>query len=203
MLIKCNSALLLTDVPSFADKYKSIAKEALVQLKVEEDWSKSYRISQDVVIAGSKYLDKINETYTNKIVLILRSDESPASFIAKGIERFIFDYQNAQELCMALYRPDKVIVHTNNAELTDLIKTATTNCYQFGDYDFQFDKNSFKYKSKGIYLCKSQQKYLAEWLLYGNKDNKKRMILCTLRKKFGEDFLKDVDRHGVLKEEKR
>lgn len=203
MLIKCNSALLLTDVSSFADKYKSIAKEALVQLKVEEDWSKSYRVAQDVIIAGSKYLDKINEAYISKTVLILRSDESPASFIAKGIERFIFDYQNAQELCMAFYRPDKVIVHTNNAELTDLIKTATTNCYQFGNYDFQFDKNSFKYKGKGIYLCKSQQKYLAEWLLYGNKDNKKRMILCTLRKKFGEDFLKDVDRHGVLKEEKR
>lgn len=203
MLIKCNSALLLTDVPSFASMYKSIAKEALVQLKVEEDWSKSYRVAQDVIIAGSKYLDKINETYISKTVLILRSDESPAYFIAKGIERFIFDYQNAQELCMAFYRPDKVIVHTNNAELTDLIKTATTNCYQFGDYDFQFDKNSFKYKGKGIYLCKSQQKYLAEWLLYGSKDNKKRMVLCNLRKKFGEDFLKDVDRHGVLKEEKR
>lgn len=203
MLIKCNSALLLTDVPSFAGMYKDIAKDALVQLKVEEDWSKSYRISQDVVIAGSKYLDKINEAYISKTVLILRSDESHASFVAKGIERFIFDYQNAQELCMAFYRPDKVIVHTNNVELTDLIKTATTNCYQFGDYDFQFDKNSFKYKGKGIYLCKSQQKYLAEWLLYGNKDNKKRTILFALRKKFGQDFLKDVDRHGVLKEEKK
>lgn len=203
MLIKCNSALLLTDVPSFAGMYKDIAKDALVQLKVEEDWSKSYRISQDVVIAGSKYLDKINEAYISKTVLILRSDESPASFVVKGIERFIFDYQNAQELCMAFYRPDKVIVHTNNVELTDLIKTATTNCYQFGDYDFQFDKNSFKYKGKGIYLCKSQQKYLAEWLLYGNKDNKKRTILFALRKKFGQDFLKDVDRHGVLKEEKK
>lgn len=203
MLIKCNSALLLTDVPSFASMYKDIAKDALVQLKVEEDWSKSYRISQDVVIAGSKYLDKINEAYISKTVLILRSDESPASFVDKGIERFIFDYQNAQELCMAFYRPDKVIVHTNNVELTDLIKTSTTNCYQFGDYDFQFDKNSFKYKGKGIYLCKSQQKYLAEWLLYGNKDNKKRTILFVLRKKFGQDFLKDVDRHGVLKEEKK
>ena len=203
MLIKCNSALLLTDVSSFAGMYKGIAKEASVQLKVEEDWSKSYRINQDVVIAGSKYLDKINEAYISKTVLILRSDESPASFVAKGIERFIFDYQNAQELCLAFYRPDKVIVHTKDAELTDLIKTATTNCYQFGDYDFQFDKNSFKYKGKGIYLCKSQQKYLAEWLLYGNKDNKKRSILCALRKKFGQDFLKDVDRHGVLKEEKK
>ena len=203
MLIKCNSALLLTDVPSFAGMYKGIAKEALVQLKVEEDWSKSYRVAQDVIIAGSKYLDKINEAYISKTVLILRSDESPASFVAKGIERFIFDYQNAQELCMAFYRPDKVIVHTKDAELTDLIKTATTNCYQFGDYDFQFDKNSFKYKGKGIYLCKSQQKYLAEWLLYGNKDNKKRSILFALRKKFGQDFLKDVDRHGELKEEKR
>ncbi len=203
MLIKCNSALLLTDVPSFAGVYKSIAKEALVQLKVEEDWSKSYRVAQDVIIAGSKYLDKINEAYISKTTLILRSDELPASFIAKGVERFIFDYQNVQELYMAFYRPDKVIVHTNNAELTDLIKTATTNCYQFGNYDFQFDKNSFKYKGKGIYLCKSQQRYLAEWLLYGNKDNKKRTILCVLRKKFGQDFLKDVDRHGVLKEEKK
>ena len=57
-----------------------------------------------------------------------------------------------------------------------------------GDYDFQFDKNTFRYKGKSIYLCGSQKAYLASWLLNAHKDNSKRMILCNLRKKFGADF---------------
>ena len=45
----------------------------------------------------------------------------------------------------------------------------------------------------------SAKRYLAEWLLNGHKDNKKRMILCNLRKRFGADFLINVDRFGQLK----
>ena len=50
-----------------------------------------------------------------------------------------------------------------------------------------------------IYLTDSSKKYLAQWLLNGLKDNSKRMILCNLRKKFGKDFLSDIDRFGQLK----
>ena len=47
-----------------------------------------------------------------------------------------------------------------------------------------------------IYLTNTIKKYLAQWLLNGKKDNSKRMILHNLRKKFGNDFLSDVDRFG-------
>lgn len=57
----------------------------------------------------------------------------------------------------------------------------------------------FFYKGKPIYLTSAHKKYLAEWLLTGNKDNSRRMILCNLRKKFGVDFLADIDRFGQPK----
>ena len=57
------------------------------------------------------------------------------------------------------------------------------------------------YKGKAIYVTKAQKRYLADWLLNGHKDNSKRVLLFELRKKFGNDFLREVDRHGQIKEE--
>ena len=170
MLVKCKSALLLSDVQSFALTFKAIADEAEVKLSIESSWNTRYRVSEDVVILGSKYLEFLNEAYYANAVLILKADESPYPYMQKGITRFIFDYHN---------------------------KYGVWN-FQFGDYDFQFDKNRFIYRGKPLYFADSQKRYLAEWLLCGHKDNSKRMILCTMRKKFGKDFLADIDRYGQL-----
>ena len=83
--------------------------------------------------------------------------------------------------------------------MQELLKDCSVWNFQFGDYSFQFDKNKFTYKGKPIYLVDSQKRYLAEWLLNGHKDNSKRMVLCTMRKKFGKDFLADINRFGQLK----
>ena len=190
MLVKCKSALLLTPVHSFACTYKQLARESGVTLDIESDWSRVYRVNQDVVILSSKYLDKVNESYYPTTVLVLRSDEQPESFLGKGITRFIFDYQNANELRLALY---KDVEYTRSYNVTR---------YAFGNYDFDFEQEIFKYNGRNIYLTATEKVYLAGWLLGGHKDNSKRRILCYIRKRLGSDFLKDIDRFGRLKEEK-
>lgn len=202
MLIKCNSVLLLTNVESFSQLYSQYAEELGISLRVEKEWNVRYRVTEEVVICGSKYLENLHRSYYGTVVLILKEGESPAPYIKEGITRFIFDYQNRYELALALYKNEKVIIHSSSKDLKTVIKDCEVLNYQFGDYNFMFDKNRFIYKGKPIFLNDSAKTYLAEWLLNSHKDNKKRMILCNLRKKFGEEFLKDVDRFGQIKEEK-
>ena len=202
MLIKCKSALLLSDVESFSKAYEMIAEEVGVELKVESDWSERYRLTQEIVILGSKYLDKLNSMYYPNVVLILKTNESPYPFMQKGITRFIFDYQNKYELFTALFKAEPVTVHTSHLPLEEIIKDSSVWNFTYGDYDFKFDKDKYFYKGKQLYLANAQKRYLAEWLLNGHKDNSKRMILCIMRKKFGQEFLADIDRFGRIKEEK-
>ena len=201
MLVKCETALLLSDVTSFSNLYRQLADEVGVKLTVEEEWSLKYRIGQDVVICGSKYLDTINPMYFPCTTIILKPEESPYPFIEKGVTRFIFDYHNQYELFTALFKAEPVTVHAGNLTLEGILKESDVWNYQWGDYDFKFDKDRFYYKGRQIYLTNAQKRYIAEWLLNGHKDNSKRMLLCNLRKKFGADFLKNVNRFGETKEE--
>lgn len=202
MLIKCKSALLLSDVESFSKAYEMIAEEVGVELKVESDWSERYRLTQDIVILGSKYLDKLNSMYYPNAVLILKSGENPYTFMQEGITKFIFDYQNKYELFTALFKVEPVTIHSGHLPLEEIIKDSSVWNFTYGDYDFKFDKDKYFYKGKQLYLANAQKRYLAEWLLNGHKDNSKRMILCIMRKKFGQNFLADIDRFGQIKEEK-
>lgn len=202
MLVKCKTALLLSDVESFSKAYEMIAEEIDVELKVESDWSERYRLTEDIVILGSKYLDKLNPMYYPNAVLILKSGENPYFFMQKGIARFIFDYQNKYELFTALFKAEPITVHSAHLPLEEIIKDSSVWNFTYGDYDFKFDKDKYFYKGKQLYLANAQKRYLAEWLLNGHKDNSKRMILCIMRKKFGQDFLADIDRFGRFKEEK-
>jgi hypothetical protein len=199
MLVKCKSALLLSDVESFSMMYEAVAKEADVQLKVEKEWSERYRLTQEVIILGSKYLNELNPMYYPNAVLILKSDESPYPFMQKGITRFIFNYQNKYELFTALFKAEPVTVHTQHLPLEEILKESTIWNFNYGDYDFKFDKDLYYYRGRQIYLANSHKRYLAEWLLNGHKDNSKRMILCIMRKKFGQSFLAEIDRYGRVK----
>lgn len=203
MLEKCETVLLLSDVQSFCERYANLAQSVGVKLKAESTWSKVYRIDQGVVITKSSYLEYINEAYYSKIVLLLKKGESPAKFIKLGIERFIFNYENDYELLVALFRITPKVVQSKTKGIKDIVADSGTPFYCEGDYDFRFDRDLFKYKNKPIYLCESQKQFLATWLLGGHKDNSRRMILCNLRKKFGQDFLKDVNRFGQIKGGKR
>lgn len=201
MLKKVSSALLLSDVKTFADRYTDIAALAGVSMKVEKEWGILYRMDSDVVIYGSKYFDKMSETYYPVSVIILHDGESPEPYMAKGVSRFIFNHRNGYELLCALYKEEAVIVHASgNSMGIDLGEGSSDFC--FGDYDFRFKENVFRYRGKPIYLTNAGRSFLAEWLLHGNKENSRRMLLFHMRKKFGDGFLRDVDRHGRIKEKK-
>lgn len=202
MLQKSRRALLLSDVKSFSEMYRQLAHDIGVMLTVEAEWHESYRVVDEVVILGAKHLPHLNKAYYPKAVVILKSGESPAPYIKEGVSRFIFDHTNAYELITALFYDKPVVVQARSKEISEIVEEYGCQHFQAGKYDFKFDKDVYKYRGRPIYLCESQKRYLAEWLIGGHKDNKRRMILCNLRKKFGEDFLKDVNRFGEIKEEK-
>lgn len=202
MLEKCNSALLISEVESFSETYETIARDVGVDMTVEKEWKPRYRMSRDVVILGSKHLPDLNKAYYPMAVVILKRGENPVPYIKEGVNHFIFDYTNQYELLMALFKTPRVLVNGASQELKDMLRESGTTRFKAGAYDFRFDMNVYLYKEQPIYLQEAQKRYLAQWLLFGNKENKHRMLLCLMRKKFGEDFLKDIDRFGQFKEEK-
>lgn len=202
MLKVCSNALLLSNVAKFSETYKQIALEFDVSLRIETEWKDSYRIKEAVVICGTKYFDCINKAYYPVTVLILKKGESFIPYAKKGVSRFIFDFEDKNELAFAFMKAEQIVLQSTSNELKNIIKENDITSFQQGDYQFFFDKNKYLYKDKALYLTEGQKKYLAEWLLNGNKDNKKRMTLFALRKKFGNDFMRDIDRFGQLKGKK-
>ena len=122
------------------------------------------------------------------------------TFIKEGVTRFIFNHKDHREFIYAFCKEDKVFVKNASASVKEVLQEANVIRFYTDIYDFNFGNNKFYYKGKGIYLTDCEKAYLAEWLLNGHKDNKNRMKLCIMRKKFGETFLQDVDRHGQVKE---
>lgn len=200
MLSTVSSVLLLTNVNSFAEEIRLLAEGCDIKLTVESEWKDSYRVKEDIILCGSKYLEKINRAYLPNIVLILKDTESPVTFIKEGVTRFIFNHKDHREFIYAFCKADKVFVKNASASVKEVLQKANATRFYTDIYDFNFSNNKFYYKGKGIYLTDCEKAYLAEWLLNGHKDNKNRMKLCIMRKKFGETFLQDVDRHGQVKE---
>lgn len=196
MLTKCETVLVISNQPAFFEPYRELAEKIGVRLFTEAEWSTKYRVKTDAVILGSKHLKELNEQYYSKAVVILSTNESPAPYIKRGIARFIFDYKNQYELIVALFREEPIVINNRARGVAEAVADSGAPSFCYGDYEFKFSKDVYLYKGRQIYLQPAQKKYLAEWLLIGNKDNKKRMILCNLRKKFGEKFLADVDRFG-------
>jgi len=195
----CSDVMLLSDNETFINTYKEIALSCEVNLHIESDWNEAYRIKEEVIICGSKYLNQINKAYYGSVVLILKEKENFTSFLKMGIESFVFDYQNVKELSFAFTKAEKKYIKTTVKDMSVVLTDSNSDEYVQGDYAFYFSRNSFYYKGKGIHLTKCYQLFLAEWLLNGNKDNNKRPYLCKMRKKFGKDFLSDIDRFGQIK----
>lgn len=203
MLRICSDVLLLTDVENFASMYKQLAEECEVRMLVEEKWNSRYRVRQENIICGSKYLEDINVAYYPNIILILKSSENPNDFRKKGITRFIFNHKDTRELVYAFMKIEKTIVKSADNDFKSILKESTSIVYFQGDYEFHFDTNKFFWKGEQIYLSEANKKYLADWLLNGNKDNKKRMSLYLMRERLGKDFLRDVNRFGEIRKEKK
>ena len=162
MLRKCSSISILVSDENQKAKCKTVAS----QIKVDVN-----KIGE-VILCDGKNLSKINHSNYDKVVLIL-NNESPVTYIKEGITRFIFDFDNIYELCVAMYtdRPSETIYDSND-------------CY------FDFNRNNFLYKGEKIFISKSQSEVLKSVLINGEKKSSSyRAIVCRLRKKFGKEFL--------------
>lgn len=162
MLRKCSSVSILVSDENKKAKCKTVAE----QIKVEVN------NNGEVILCDGKNLSKLSHNNYDKVVLIL-NNESPVTYIKEGITRFIFDFDNIYELCVAMYtdRPYSTIYDSND-------------CY------FDFNKNNFLYKGEKIFISKSQRKVLKSVLINGEKKSSSyRAIVCRLRKKFGKEFL--------------
>lgn len=200
MLRTCSSALVLTNVPSFINYISSIGADLNVEIESADAWNVNYRLNAEVIICGSKYLPFINVMDYNKVRLVLRTDETVAEFIEMGITHFIFDYNNLREVSFCFY-VEETEKQYDEMTVLDIISKTKVKHFVKGKYDFDFSTNKFKYNGVGIYLRESEKLYIAKWLLLGKKDNDKRVLLFKMRKKFGKDFMRDVDRLGKVKEE--
>lgn len=162
MLRKCSSVSILVSDKNQKAKCKTVAE----QIKVEVNKT------GEVILCDGKNLSKIRHNNYDKVVLIL-NNESPVTYIKEGITRFIFDFDNIYELCVAMYtdRPSETIYDSND-------------CY------FDFNRNNFLYKGEKIFISKSQSEVLKSVLINGEKKSSSyRAIICRLRKKFGKEFL--------------
>lgn len=195
MLRKCSKVLLLSNDASLIAEMLSLAKASDVALNISNDWNEHYRVNEEVIICEEDYLDLLDESYYQSVVLVLKEGSSFIPYMSK-VNRFIFNKDNAQELAFALMKEEVKCMISNSLTLKEILDVSNTVSFKCGRYDFDFLKDTFKFNDKAIYLTKTEKVYLAKWLLLGDKDNEKRMLIFKLRKRLCSDFLKDVDRLG-------
>lgn len=200
MLKICSKALLLSNVPSFVKYISDISADLGIELDTADVWNINYRLNAEVIICGSKYIPYINVVDYDKVRLILKTNETVAEFIEMGITHFIFDYNNTKEVAFSFFF-DAEEKQTDEMTVTDIINKTKISRFTKGKYDFNFLTNTFKYDGVGIYLRESEKIYIAKWLFLNIKENSKRILLFNMRKKFGKDFMQDIDRLGKIKEE--
>lgn len=198
MLKVCSSALVLSGVPRFVAYVTEIAKDCGVEVETNESWNERYRLNNDIIICGSKYLSDINIQYYERVRLVLKTTETVNTFVQMGITHFIFDYNNVRELAYSFYIDDQELL-SDSSNVSEVIMPIENKHFVMGKYNFNFDTDVYKYAGIGIYLYPMEKVYLAKWLLLGEKDNSKRITLFRLRKRFGKAFLEDIDRKGKWK----
>lgn len=187
MLKTCSSVLLLTKDRNLSDLMQEIAFECDFRLRVESEWCKNYRVQEQIVICDSSFVKDINAAFIKDTRVVLAEGES---FVAYKdiIDSFIFDYNDIRQLYYA------ILVETSEEKEPKLDSFGTV--FLTERYSFDFTRNRFLLDGRGIYLTKSEKEYLFDWLLRGKKDNNKRIKLFNMRKKFGKDFLADINRRG-------
>lgn len=202
MLETCKTLLLLTDSEELAKRYEEVAFKCNVLLRWEKGWTKQYRISSDVVVCTSEYADMIAEEYRAKAILVLNKGEKIGKWRWK-FDRYVFNAEDENEVVYSMLRikPSKKEVKASSPTLSAVLQESGESHFCKGNYDFNFPQDIFKYKGTRIYLSKGNKLMLARWLFLSYKDNNARTQVCALRKKFGKDFLSDINAKGEIKNE--
>ena len=184
---KCSSIMLLTENPDYASFVEKVAKEYDVGFTTETTWRLSRKLTQDLILCSGKWVERISNLNYSRVVVILKSNESPLPYLKVGISSFIFGYKEVNQF---------EYIFNKKFELP--VKAKEEGVFIEGDYRFDFSRDDFIYKGRSIYVSRAEKEYLSIWLLSGMKDNTKRYHLWNMRKRFGKEFLKEVSRTGEL-----
>ena len=195
MLISNKTALLLSKDTDFISRYETVAQMCNVELTVRSEWNERYRISQDVIIAEGELASLVASEYKNRLVLVFSG--SIAEMRAKA-DRFIFNKENLQELIYAFLKIDNSVKVKDTRSVTSIVIASGRSIFKESDYDFDFASSVYKYKGIEIYVSEAQRVLLAKWLLLGEKNHCLSSQLYLMRKKFGKDFLSDINKYGEL-----
>ena len=82
--------------------------------------------------------------------------------------------------------------------MTSIVIASGRSVFKESDYDFDFASSVYKYKGIEIYVSEAQRVLLAKWLFLGEKNHCLSSQLYLMRKKFGKDFLSDINKYGEL-----
>lgn len=195
MLISSKTALLLSKDTDFIARYETVAQLCNVELTVRSEWNERYRINQDVVIAEGELASLVASEYKNRLVLVFSGNI--AEMRAKA-DRFIFNKENLQELIYAFLKIDNSVKIKDTRSVTSIVISSGRSIFKEADYDFDFANSTFRYKGKEIYVSDGQKIVLAKWLLLGERGNNCYVQIHQMRKKFGKDFLSDINKYGEL-----
>jgi len=200
MLKTCKSFILVTEDKRLQNVYEAVARSSEIKIKIMEKWDLLNRSTEDLIICDSYFADFMNEDYWFKTVVVLKQGESFVPY-RQRFDRFVFDRENKNEIAYSLVKI-KLDVKREVAELTtvgSIISECGTSVYTNGDYFFDFGNGVYKYKGKGIYLTEGNKIALARWLLLHKKNSNTRTQAYQMRKKFGSDFLMDINIKGGIK----
>lgn len=195
MLVSSKTALLLSKDTDFIARYETVAQMCNVELTVRSEWNGRYRINQDVVIAEGELASLVASEYRNRLVLVFSG--SIAEMRAKA-DRFIFNKENLQELIYAFLKIDNPVKVKDTRSVTSIVVSSGRSVFKESDYDFDFANSAFRYKGKEIYVSDGQKIVLAKWLLLGERGNNCYVQIHQMRKKFGKDFLSDINKYGEV-----
>lgn len=189
MLRICSSALVTGCDLDLLNQIRIQTAKHNIKLEVRKEWLQLSKTEAERFICTPKVFFDINPKYYPITVMCVSKGIDITPFLKAGITRFITDVDDEIQFLQAMF-VEYEAKKERKRFLIDYVK---------GDYRFLFTRDEFYYKGEGIYLLPNEKKYLYDWLIFKDKDNKKRIALFTIRKRLEDkSFMKDIDRFGGL-----
>ena len=189
MLRICSSALITGFEESVLNKLLIQTARHNIRAEIRGDWIALSKTESERIICPASIFQDINPRYYSITVMVVEKGTDIKPFLEQGITRFITDIEDEIQFLQAMY-----VSYEASKERVRFV-----NDYVKGNYRFLFSRDEFYYKGEGIFLLPNEKRYLYDWLIYKDKDNKRRIALFTIRKRLEDKtFLKDVDRQGGL-----
>lgn len=194
MLCLCSSIILVTKNKEIKEKIGEFCHKNNILLVNDTAWAVYKAVNEDFIVIDSSIL------YSEKNTCISRRyAKKTIPIYEKGFEQCRYDYNqtlvNATEDELRFAFLTEVVAKNIRLLFTDF-----GSVFNDGVYKFDFANRVFSYNGEYIYLTENQIEYLYEWLILKKRNNARRGIAFTLRKKFGKDFLTGYNSKGQRRE---